>query len=311
MARENEAELASFADVVSEGARDAPMDRAELVRRLDGCSAILSLNGYGATDITADILQAVGTVRDICVAHTWGQFAGILPESGIRVVEGSNVGTVAVAAWCLAAALLSVRKPPMFDQALKAGSPWGEPRRIVGLLAGSTVGIIGLGRIGRYVAQCFCALGVEVIACSASSTSEQAERLGVRLVGLDELLKTADIISLHREVTERTRNSLGAREFALIKPGAVFINSARAALYDEGALITALRTGSFSACIEVFAVDPIPSDHPFRGMSNVMITPHIAGNNARMFVLCARDAIRTLKELLAGHDAVDRRDAFP
>lgn len=311
MNQRNEADLALFAEVVSEGARDTPLERTELIRQLRGCTAILSLNGYGAGEITSELLHAVGTVRLVCVAHPWGQFSDMPRGSPITVIEGSNAGTVAVAEWCIAAALTGIRKLEVFDRRLKDGSPWGEPRRSVGLLAGSMIGLIGLGRIGTYVARCFRALGVDVIAHSASSNAETAAALGIRLVGLDELLMTADIISLHREVAESTRNRLGAREFALIKPGAVFINSARAALYDEAALVRELRTGRFSAFIDVFAVEPLSLDHPFRTMANVTITPHIAGNNAEMFALCGRDAVRTLRDYFDGNAAVDRRYAFP
>jgi phosphoglycerate dehydrogenase-like enzyme len=311
MTADNEADLASFAEVVSEGARETPVERTELVRRLEGCAAILSLNGYGASDITPDILKTVGSVRLICKAHHWGQFENVPPHSRVTVIDGSNAGTVAVAEWCLTAALMGTRQIQVFDRRLKAGSPWGEPRRNVGLLAGCVVGLVGLGRIGLYVARCFRALGVDVIACSASATADTADALGIRLVGLDELLTTADVISLHWEVVDATRNRLGPREFSLIKSGAILINSARAALYDEAALIRELRTGRFSAYIDVFAVEPLPLDHPFRTMDNVTVTPHIAGNNAAMFHACGREALRSLRRYFDGHGAIDERDVFP
>ena len=103
---------------------------------------------------------------------------------------------------------------------------------------------------------------------------------------------------------------LGSREFALIKDGAVFVNSARAALYDEDALITELKNGRFSAYLDVFATEQLPLDHPFRTLDNVTITPHIAGDNAAMFARCGREAIITLKDFFDGKGLNDRQYVF-
>ncbi|HEX8052731.1 MAG TPA: NAD(P)-dependent oxidoreductase [Thermoleophilaceae bacterium] len=306
-----EAELASFADVVVER-EDSPPGPDAMVARLRGCDAVLSLNGYGASDLTPDVLRAAGSVRMICVAHYWGgHFDAIEDETGIPVVEGSNAGTLAVAEWNVAAALMGVRRMHLFDRALKAGSPWGEPRRSAGLLAESTVGVVGLGRTGRYTARCFRALGARVIAHSASVPAEQAEAEGIALVPLDELLASADVVSLHHRVAGGTRGALGAREFGLLRDGCVFVNSARAELYDEAALVRELRTGRFSAYIDVFADEPLPRDHPFRSMDNVVLTPHVAGNNAPMFRRCGREAVATLREFAEGRTPDDRRYAYP
>jgi phosphoglycerate dehydrogenase-like enzyme len=313
MVQANETALRSFADVVSERDRHQPISPRELVHNMRGCSAILSLNGQGAEDITPAVLRAVRSIRVVCIAHYWGptHFGNVTGSTRIPVIEGSNVGTAAVVEWIVAAALMGIRRVHVFDRALKAGSAWGEPRRTAGMLAGSVAGLIGLGRIGRYTARRFQALGVDVVAYSRSCSVEAAERLGVKLVGLHELLQTADIISLGQHVTDATRGSLGPREFALIKPGAVFINAARAALYDEAALVKELQTGRFTAFLDVFAVEPLPADHPFRSMDNVVVTPHIAGNNAVMFQRCGRDAIEALREFFAAGALVDKRYRYP
>jgi phosphoglycerate dehydrogenase-like enzyme len=307
----NDRALRSFADVVIERDQDTALSPNQMADRLRGCSAILSLNGQGSEDITADVLTTVGTVRVICVAHSWGQFATIAGTAGVAVVEGSNAGTAAVAEWIVTAALMGVRKLHLFDRALKGGSPWGEPRRSVGLLSGSLVGMVGLGRIGRYAARHFRALCAQVIAFSASCPPSLAESLGVRLVSLDELLRTSDIISLNHRTVDVTRHELGASELGKIKAGCVFINAARAALYDEPALIAELKTGRFSAYLDVFEHEPIPLTHPFRSMNNVVITPHIAGNNAPMFQRCASEAIGTLRSYFEGKGLNDKRYSYP
>ncbi len=306
----NESLLLSFADAVLERGREEPFAADELVERMRGCSAILSLNGMGAGEITAEVLRRVGTVKLICIAHYWEHFTETARQAGIACIEGSNANTLAVAEWTLAAILMGVRRLHGFDRALKAGSPWGEPRRgAAGLLRERIVGLIGLGRIGWYVAQCLKPMGVRIIVFDQDRT--KIENLGLEAVGLDELLSTADVVSLHLPVTPATKGLLGAREFARLKDGAVFINSARAALTDEPALVAELKKNRFSAFLDVFAAEPLPPDHPFRSMDNVVITPHIAGDNAAMFLRCGREAILTLKDFVEGKGAVNRQYTFP
>ena len=296
MDRANEELLASFSEPVNERGREAPFTRAELIERMKGCSAILSLNGTGAEEeITFETLKAVKTIKIISISHWWGQFSDVPAGSGILVTEGSNANTVAVAEWVLACALSGVRKIETFNRRLKQGSKWGEPRREAGMFSGSTAGIIGLGRIGSYVSKYFKALGAEVIVYDKYCSAARAKELGVRLVPLETALK-ADVVSLHLPVTDETKGMLGRRHFALIKDGAVFINSARAALYDEAVLVKELKKNRFRAYIDVFENEPPPKAHPFRKLENVTITPHIAGDNKQMFLRCGREAILTLKE---------------
>ena len=300
MNRENEAALASFADVISDGPSEQPLSADYLLERIRGCSAILSLAGGWSHEITGEVLKTAGTVKVICIAHWCEQLVDAAREAKIAVTEGSNANTVAVAEWTLTAALMGIRKLHCFDKALKAGSPWAEPRRGTGLMCESTIGIIGLGRVGSCCAQYFNALAAKVIAYDPSWTKEMAAKTGVTLMPLDEVFKTADVISLHVPVTAKTKGMLGAREFALIRDGAVFINSARAALYDEKALADELRKKRFTAFLDVFSEEPLPLNHPFRSMENVMITPHFAGDNNVMSLRCGREAIETLRDYFAG-----------
>jgi phosphoglycerate dehydrogenase-like enzyme len=114
------------------------------------------------------------------------------------------------------------------------------------------------------------------------------------------LLTTADVISLHMAVTDATRGMLGAREFGLIKEGAVFINSARSAILDSEALVAALRTNRFHAFLDVYDTEPLPLDDPLRSLPNAFITPHIAGDTTGMFIRCGRIAIERLREYFTG-----------
>jgi phosphoglycerate dehydrogenase-like enzyme len=311
MDKENEALLKSFAEVVSEGSRMEPFTEDELVQRMKGANIILSLNGMGSKEITEKVLKQVGTVELICISHWWEQFADTEKNTGIRVIEGSNGNTVAVAEWTVCAALMGVRKLARFDARLKAGSVWCEPRRTVGLLCESTVGLVALGRIGRYVAKYMRSLGAKVIACDKIATEKDAKELDIELVGMDEVFSRSDVISLHLPVLPSTRGLIGADQFSKIKDGAVFINSSRAAVYDEAALIRELQAGRFDAYLDVYSSEPIPLDHPFRRMTNVTITPHLAGDNIAMFRRCGREAILTLKEYCETGRIVDRKFMLP
>ena len=300
MNSENEAALSSFADVVSDGPTESLRSADNLVARMRGCDAILSLAGGWTDEITAEVLKSVGTVKLICIAHWGDQLVEAAREANIKLVEGSNANTLAVAEWTVAAALMGIRKLQNFDRVLKSGSSWGEPRREIGLLCETTVGIAGLGRIGSCCARHFQALGAKVIAYDPYWTQARAGELGVTLVPLDDLLRESEVVSLHLPVTPETIAMFGVREFSLVRDGAVFINSARSALYDEPALIAELKTGRFSACIDFFDQEPLPADHPFRTMEQVVITPHIAGDNNAMCLRCGREAIATIKAFFEG-----------
>lgn len=307
MNEENEALLASFADVVSEGDREEPMAEDELIQHMQGCRAILSLNGMGCSEITANVLRHVPSLELICISHWWEQLEDVARETGIRFIEGSNGNTVAVAEWVLTCALMGVRKILYFNNLMKSGSPWCEPRRVVGMMSEKTVGIVAYGRVGHYAAHYFKMMGCRVLVCDKLLTPEQAKRDGVELASMDDVFSKADVISLHLPVLPSTRGIIGRRQFQLIKDGAVFINSARAAVYDEQALVEELRKNRFEAYLDVFSEEPLSLDHPFRSMDNVTITPHIAGDNIEMFRRCGREAILTLRDYFEGKDPVNRK----
>lgn len=297
----NAARLRAFATVTTGGTRVEPFTPEEMIAQLRGVNGILSLNGIGATEITTEVLRAVGTVRVAAVAHWW--HGGHVPATamwraaGVAVIDASDATTEAVVEWVLAAALMGVRRLVEFNRRMKAGDLWCEPgRRDAGLLGESVVGLIGVGRVGRVAAARFAAFGATLIAYDPFLSDEDAEALGIRRVPLDELLRAADVISVHMAVTDATRRMLGAREFAAIKDGAVLINSARAAILDTDALVAALRQGRFHAYLDVYDTEPLPPDDPLRTLPNAFLTPHIAGDTLGMFHRCGRIAIGRLRE---------------
>ena len=144
-------------------------------------------------------------------------------------------------------------------------------------LHGSTLGLLGLGKIGTRVARIGVAFGMDVVAWSQNLTANRAEAAGVRLAtSKEELLAASDVVSVHLVLSERTRGLLGAAELAHMKPTAFLVNTSRAAIVDEDALLAALRTGRIAgAGLDVFPEEPLPLESPFRDLPNVLATPHL------------------------------------
>jgi phosphoglycerate dehydrogenase-like enzyme len=144
------------------------------------------------------------------------------------------------------------------------------------ILAGRTLGLLGLGRIGKRMAAYGRAFDMPVIAWSQNLTAETAAAVGARRVEKDDLFRFADVVSIHVQLSQRTRGLVTARELALMKPEAYLINTSRGPIVVEADLIAALRAGRIAgAGIDVFDVEPPPADHPFRTMDNVTVTPHL------------------------------------
>ncbi len=144
------------------------------------------------------------------------------------------------------------------------------------ILSGKTLGLLGLGRIGKRMAGYGRAFGMNVIAWSQNLTEEAAATAGARYVAREALFAEADVVSIHVQLSERTRGLVGARDLALMKRQAYLVNTSRAAIVDTAALVEALRARRIAgAGIDVFDLEPPPADHPFRTMDNVTLTPHL------------------------------------
>ena len=144
------------------------------------------------------------------------------------------------------------------------------------ILAGKTLGLLGLGRIGKRMAEYARVFGMEVIAWSQNLTSEAAAAVGVRRVDKDELFAGGDVLSIHLVLSDRSRGLVGARELGLMKPTAYLINTSRGPIVDEAALVAALSEGRIAgAGIDVYGAEPPPANHPLRALPNVTLTPHL------------------------------------
>jgi D-3-phosphoglycerate dehydrogenase len=187
------------------------------------------------------------------------------------------------------------------SERLKHGAPWQSTLGID--IEGKTLGLIGLGRLGSKVAKIAQALDMKVIAWSQNLDAERCARLGAALAPSKEaLLAAADIVSLHVVLSERTRGLIGAKEFALMKPSAFLINTARGPIVEEAALVAALRAKRIAgAGLDVFDIEPLPADHPLRKLDNVVLSPHLGYVTAENFRTCYTGVVENIRAFLDGN----------
>ena len=161
--------------------------------------------------------------------------------------------------------------------------------------------MIGLGRLGERVARIGQAFGMDVVAWSQNLTDERAAEVGVRRVERDELFATADVVTVHLVLSERTRGLIGPAELALMKHTAVLVNTARGPIVQEAALIEAIREGRLAgAGLDVYDVEPLPVDHPLRELRNVVLTPHIGYGTRGSYAIYHGEAVEDVLAYLAG-----------
>lgn len=168
-------------------------------------------------------------------------------------------------------------------------------------LNGNVLGVIGLGQVGAAVARIGMAFQMQIIAWSENLTKERAAEVGAELVSKDELLRRSDVVTLHVVLGERTRNLIQERDLARMKPTAYLVNTSRGPVVNEPALLQALENGTIAgAGLDVFNVEPLPADHPFRQLENLVITPHIGYITAEQFQLFYSQAVENIQAFLRG-----------
>jgi D-3-phosphoglycerate dehydrogenase len=183
---------------------------------------------------------------------------------------------------------------------LHAGAPW---QTTIGLdLEGMTLGILGLGKLGARTANIAKAFGMKVVAWSQNLTPDKCREAGVAYASKEDLFRQSDFITIHVVLSPRTRGLIGGAELALMKPTAFLVNTSRGPIVDEAALIAALRGGKIAgAGLDVFDVEPLPLDHPFRKMDNVVITPHLGYVSEQNYRRYFADAVEDIGAFLDGN----------
>ena len=241
------------------------------------------LTGWGAPRITERELEAMPALR--LVAHAAGTVKAMLPEAlfarGVLVTSAAEANARPVAEFTLALIILAGKRVFPFREAYRQTRDRSLTAPMLEWPIGNrarTVGIVGASRIGRRVIELLRPFdGFEVVLTDPTLDAAAAAALGVRLVGLDDLIAASDIVSLHAPSVPATRHMIGARHLAAMRDGATLINTARGALVDESALIAELQRGRIFAMIDVTEPEVPQSASPLYDLPNVFLTPHIAG----------------------------------
>jgi len=268
-----------------------PFEQAALPRLLKSYEIAIDDHSYMPTDLVAQC-DALSHIVFLGTGPSSYMNVAELEARGVRVHTIKGYGDTAVAEHAIALMFAASRDIAQMDRLIRSGT-WSTQEGVQ--LRGKTLGIIGLGGIGREVLRIGRGLGMEVIAWN------RTKQAGEPLVELDELLERADVISLHLALNDNTRGFLGPAQLARMKPGVILINTARAALIDETALLDGLRSGRIRhAGLDVFHAEPLRHDHPLAAMENVTLTAHAGFRTLEASMILLRRSIDIVRDIVAG-----------
>ena len=264
---------AAFARLAGQDVRtyaDRPSSGADLVGRIADAEVVINIRS--TSKFTADVFDKCPQLRLISIWGTGTDNVDLASATahGVRVTNTPGVSAVAVAEHTLALILAVAKQIVAIDRQVRE-SKW--PRAMVPQLRGKVLGLIGTGAIGREVAKLGRAIGMRVVAWTFHPGGDTAE-----WVGFDDVFRQSDVVSVHVRQSPETSGIIGREQFELMKPGAIFINTARGPIVNEVDLIAALRTNRIAgAGLDVFDREPLPPDSPFYSLPSVVLTPHAAG----------------------------------
>lgn len=292
-----ERQLRALGEVMVYTERGADRE-AELIRRIGDADVVVNIRAHAR--ISAAVLAACTRVRFISV---WGTGTDHIDldacrARGVTVTNTPGVNAHAVAEHTMALMLAVVRRIPIMDAAVRAGQ-W--PRGMLVQLEGKTLGIVGLGAVGRRVAALAAPFGMRLLASTHGDDAGRAAAVGAQHVPMETLLRESDVVSLHLRLSGDTKRYLGRERLALMKPSAFLINTARGGLVDRDALVDALRNGRLAgAGLDVFHEEPVRADDPLLALPNVVLTPHNAGMTPEVIDVGLRRAVENVASYLCG-----------
>ena len=272
-----------------------PANPDELIARVDDADAVVNIRA--STRFSADVLAACPQLRVLSIWGTGTDHVDLAAARarGITVTNTPAVSALAVAEHTLSLMFAVARQTVVVDRDVRSGH-W--PRALVQQLHGKTLGVVGLGAIGTQVARLGEAIGMKVIAWSFQ------RRSGYDLVTLDELFQQADVVTVHLRQSPQTIALIGAAQFALMKPTAIFLNTARGRIVVESDLIEVLRAGRIAgAGLDVFEAEPLPTESPLLQLANVVLSPHAAGITPEATEAGLAMAIENVRSFRAGRPA--------
>src|SRR5437868_4598991 len=253
------------------------------------------------TRITADLIEDPGRLRAIVRAGVGVDNIDVAAATrrGIVVMNTPGGNTVSTAEHTIAMLMALARLIPAADAGMHQGK-WDRGKYVGTQLAGKTIGVVGLGRIGREVARRAAGLDMKVIGFDPFLAPDKAAQLGIEAVAdLDNLLPRCDFLTVHTPLTDETRDLIGAKQIAKMQRGSRALNCARGGIINEGALVEALQSGHLAgAALDVFVQEPPPADHPLLKLPNVVVTPPLRASTAEAQVNVAREAAQLLIDYL-------------
>jgi phosphoglycerate dehydrogenase-like enzyme len=276
----------------------AHLEGDQLLDRLEGADVIVAMRER--TAFGADVLDRLPDLRLLVTTGAANAAIDVAraQENGVTVCgTGGRAGSAAELTWALI--LATRRKIPTADRTLREGG-WQEvlPGRD---LADSTLGLIGLGRLGQRVARVALAFDMQVLAWSQHLDHDLARSLGVEPTTKEDLLRRSDVVSLHLRLSDRTRGILGADDLALMRPTAVLVNTSRGPLVDEAALVEALQQGTIAgAGLDVYDEEPLPPHHPLRSSPHTVLTPHLGYVTEETYRIFFTDVVDDIAAWMAG-----------
>lgn len=220
---------------------------------------------------------------------------------GVAVVNAPTANANAVAEHAVALLLALVKHIVPMDKATRTGNFARRNTCVSFELSGKRVGLVGLGRIARLAARKLSGFGVDLVGCDPFVDGEAVRDLGIRVLPMEEVLRTSDFVSLHTPLTPETRHLIGAEALALMKPTAFLINASRGEVVDETALLSALKSGALAgAGLDVFEQEPPQADSPLFELENVVLSPHNAALTDAALEAMAADSARGIADWLVG-----------
>ncbi len=272
-----------------------PGAEEHLIERIAGAEIVINIRS--STRFTENVFRSCPALRLLSLWGTGTDNVDLQSAArhGVAVTNTPGVSAFAIAEHALALMLAVARRIPRIDAEVRQGH-W--PRGQAAQIHGKTLGIIGLGAVGRQFARLGAGIGMNVIAW----TMHPDPALGFELVSLDDLLRSSDVVSLHLRLSADTRAFIGRRELEKMKSSAILINTARGPIIDEPALLEALTAGRIAgAGLDVFDVEPLPHGHPLARLDNVVLTPHSAGVTPEALEAGLALSIANVWNFLGGH----------
>jgi phosphoglycerate dehydrogenase-like enzyme len=272
-----------------------PGSPQSLIERIRDAEVVINIRS--SSIINAEVFQSCPRLRLVSVWGTGTDNVDLAAavKHAVTVTNTPAVSAYSVAEHALTLMLAVARRIPSQDAAVRNG---GWPRGQGVELRAKTLGIIGLGAIGRRFAELGHGIGMHVIAW----TMHPRPTPNVELVGFEQLMRASDVVSIHLRLTDQTKGLIGNRQFSLMKRTSILVNTARGAIVDEAALVEAISTKQIAgAGLDVFSTEPLPAGHPFTKLDNVVLTPHCAGITPEALEAGLRVALENVRSFLDGN----------